>query len=133
MRLTTLQITLLEAALSHEHSKTATSTHPLLGPEYIDGGFASLSPRHNLPTLTHSSTSPDSKSASLQLETPSISALDPRSASHPRMAVESLLLSEDVAMPEERKDAEWVSENAAPAMIVGPLLTALHGYCLTLV
>jgi hypothetical protein len=37
------------------------------------------------------------------------------------MAVESLLLSQDVAgaaVPEGRKDAEWVGENAAPAFIV---------------
>jgi hypothetical protein len=34
------------------------------------------------------------------------------------MAVESLLLSDDSAVPEGRKDAEWVGENAAPAFIV---------------
>ena len=36
------------------------------------------------------------------------------------MAVESLLLSDDIAS-EGRKDAEWVGENAAPAFIVCPL------------
>jgi len=35
------------------------------------------------------------------------------------MAVESLLLSDDIAS-EGRKDAEWVGENAAPAFIVCP-------------
>jgi hypothetical protein len=34
------------------------------------------------------------------------------------MAVESLLLSDESAVPEGRKDAEWVGENAAPAFIV---------------
>lgn len=38
--------------------------------------------------------------------------------SHSRMAVESLLLSDDSARPEGGKDAEWVGENAAPAFIV---------------
>jgi hypothetical protein len=45
------------------------------------------------------------------------------SNAHSRMAVESLLLSEDSAIPGGRKDAEWVGENAAPAFIVGPLFS----------
>lgn len=125
---TFLQITQLEAALSHSHSKTSTSAHPLLMSGFIDGGMtatASTSPHAALPALTHSSISPDTQSTSLRIDTPptstSVSLSEPRSGSHSRMAVESLLLSQDVAgaaAPEGRKDAEWVSENAAPAFIV---------------
>ena len=39
------------------------------------------------------------------------------------MAVESLLLSDESAIPEARKDVQWVGENAAPAFIVCPLFT----------
>jgi len=42
------------------------------------------------------------------------------------MAVESLLLSEDAAVPGGRKDAEWVGENAAPAFIVRSLVCAFQ-------
>ena len=35
-----------------------------------------------------------------------------------RMAVENLLLDEDKAAPEGKREDEWVGENAAPAMIV---------------
>lgn len=37
-----------------------------------------------------------------------------------RMAVESLLLSDDAAAPDGKREDEWVGENAAPAMIVSP-------------
>lgn len=35
------------------------------------------------------------------------------------MAVQSLLLNDDQAAMEGRREDEWVGENAAPAMIVG--------------
>jgi hypothetical protein len=40
------------------------------------------------------------------------------------MAVESLLLSEDAAAPEGKREDEWVGENAAPAMIVSLAVSA---------
>jgi len=43
-------------------------------------------------------------------------AAGPHSAG--RMAVENLLLDEDKAAPEGKREDEWVGENAAPAMIV---------------
>lgn len=97
---------------------------------FIDGGLTSASPHTALPALTHSSTSPDGLSGSLQLGTPTASIIEARSTSHSRMAVESLLLSHDVAgaaQPEGRKDAEWVGENAAPAFIVRPLRWLVQG------
>lgn len=48
------------------------------------------------------------------------SAVGPHSAG--RMAVENLLLDEDKAAPEGKREDEWVGENAAPAMIVSDSL-----------
>jgi len=114
------QIAKLEAALASTHSQLSTGTHPLLGPEHLDGGSSSISPPHQAPALSHSDSSPDTHPSSLRVLTPVTSITD--HGSHPRMAVESLLLSDDIAS-EGRKDAEWVGENAAPAFIVCPLLT----------
>ena len=113
------QIAKLEAALASTHSQLSTGTHPLLGPEHLDGGSSSISPPHRAPALSHSDSSPDTHPSSLRVVTPVTSITE--HGSHPRMAVESLLLSDDIAS-EGRKDAEWVGENAAPAFIVCPLL-----------
>jgi hypothetical protein len=112
------QIAKLEAALASTHSQLSTGTHPLLGPEHLDGGSSSISPPHRAPALSHSDSSPDTHPSSLRVVTP-VTSITEHSA-HPRMAVESLLLSDDIAS-EGRKDAEWVGENAAPAFIVCPL------------
>jgi hypothetical protein len=119
----TCQIAKLEAALASAHSQMSTGTHPLLGPEHLDGGSSSTSPPHRLPALSHSDSSPDTQPSSLRVVTPSTTmTMTEHPSSHPRMAVESLLLSDDSAVPEGRKDAEWVGENAAPAFIVCLLL-----------
>jgi len=117
------QIAKLEAALASTHSQLSTGTHPLLGPEHLDGGSSSISPPHQAPALSHSDSSPDTHPSSLRVLTPVTSITD--HGSHPRMAVESLLLSDDIAS-EGRKDAEWVGENAAPAFIVCPLLVCVR-------
>jgi hypothetical protein len=117
------QIAKLEAALASTHSQLSTGTHPLLGPEHLDGGSSSISPPHRVPALSHSDSSPDTHPSSLRVVTPVTSITE--HGSHPRMAVESLLLSDDIAS-EGRKDAEWVGENAAPAFIVCSLLDRIR-------
>jgi len=115
------QIAKLEAALASAQSQMSTEKHPLLGPEYLDGGSSSISPPHRPPALSHSDSSPDTHPSSLRVVTPSTTTGE--HPSHPRMAVESLLLSDESAIPEARKDVQWVGENAAPAFIVCPLFT----------
>ncbi len=126
-----LQISQLEAALFQANGgKEASSIHPLLAPEYLDGGFAALSPpsdymlnsvpspKRRRSTVDHdmSGSPKESSTSSYTLATPDLT--NDRPASQGRMAVESLLLSEDAAAPEGKKEDEWVGENAAPAMIV---------------
>lgn len=135
------KIAQLEAALSQAHSKSAQSSHPLLAPQYLDGGFASqpalamddtlqslkpsLSPPGDLKPNGHDdNVSPIGRSSasSFTILTPKMSA--ERSSPNTRMAVESLLLDGDKATAEGRREEEWVGENAAPALIVSrqPLL-----------
>nr|XP_019013097.1 uncharacterized protein I206_02594 [Kwoniella pini CBS 10737]OCF51878.1 hypothetical protein I206_02594 [Kwoniella pini CBS 10737] len=117
----------LESALFQSHSRISTKHHPLLAPEYLDGGFASLPPppplvQQDSRGLTHSPKSGSgsgkehSPNSSMILATPQLSA--ERSSSQGRMAVESLL-TEDAAAPEGKREDEWAGENAAPAMIIG--------------
>ncbi|WWC62951.1 uncharacterized protein I303_105549 [Kwoniella dejecticola CBS 10117] len=121
------RIAQLESALFQSHSRTHTKHHPLLAPEYLDGGFASLPPPP--PLVLRDSLGPDhspksgsgsgkehSSNSSMILATPQLSA--ERSSSQGRMAVESLL-TEDAAAPEGKREDEWAGENAAPAMIIG--------------
>ncbi|WRT68127.1 uncharacterized protein IL334_005102 [Kwoniella shivajii] len=124
------RIAQLESALFKSHGKTHPTHHPLLAPEYLDGGFASLPPPPPLqqsPPSGNQSHSPKSGSlnrspkgpssaSSLILATPQLSA--ERSSNQGRMAVESLL-TEDAAAPEGKREDEWAGENAAPAMIIG--------------
>ncbi|WVR06651.1 hypothetical protein IAU60_003683 [Kwoniella sp. DSM 27419] len=120
----------LETALHQVHSKVSSTHHPLLAPEYLDGGFASLpppqlqqSPDNHSPT-SGSNSHPElsrspkgiSSASSLILATPQMTE---RSSSQGRMAVESLLLTEESAAPEGKREDEWAGENAAPAMIIG--------------
>ncbi|WVF69093.1 hypothetical protein IAT40_003867 [Kwoniella sp. CBS 6097] len=126
------RIAQLESALFQSHGKTASGHHPLLAPEYLDGGFASLppppplqqSPVNHSPKSgsnsnadIHRSPHGPSSASSLILATPQLSA--ERGSSQGRMAVESLLLTEDAAAPEGKREDEWAGENAAPAMIIG--------------
>ncbi|OCF44315.1 hypothetical protein I317_01760 [Kwoniella heveanensis CBS 569] len=124
------RIAQLESALFQSHGKTATGHHPLLAPEYLDGGFASLPPPLQQSPIDHSPKSGTNSNAdihrsphgpssasSLILATPQLSA--ERGSSQGRMAVESLLLTEDAAAPEGKREDEWAGENAAPAMIIG--------------
>ncbi|WVQ96589.1 hypothetical protein IAU59_003694 [Kwoniella sp. CBS 9459] len=126
------RIAQLESALFQSHGKTASGHHPLLAPEYLDGGFASLPPPPpiqqspgNHSTKSGSNSNADlhrsphgpSSASSLILATPQLSA--ERGSSQGRMAVESLLLTEDAAAPEGKREDEWAGENAAPAMIIG--------------
>jgi hypothetical protein len=119
------RIAQLETALFQAHSRSSTDHHPLLAPEYLDGGFASLPPPQPAgssspaPALEADTTKSPS---SFTLHTPHM--LADRSNSQGRMAVESLLLSDDAAAPEGKREDEWVGENAAPAMIVGTVGTA---------
>ena len=55
-------------------------------------------------------------SSDLLASTPS--SIGGRVTPQSRIAVESLLLSEDAAEPEGRREDEWYGENAAPAMMV---------------
>ncbi|WWD05220.1 hypothetical protein V865_003293 [Kwoniella europaea PYCC6329] len=131
------RIAQLESALFQSHGRTSTGHHPLLAPEYLDGGFASLPPppplvqndsldnSHSPKSGSHSHSNGDahnrspkgpSSASSLILATPQLSA--ERSSSQGRMAVESLL-TEDAAAPEGKREDEWAGENAAPAMIIG--------------
>ncbi|WWC88327.1 uncharacterized protein L201_003236 [Kwoniella dendrophila CBS 6074] len=122
------RIAQLESALFQSHGKTSAVHHPLLAPEYLDGGFASLPPPPPLvqdesidkspKSGSHSNRSAKdhSSASSLILATPQLSA--ERSSSQGRMAVESLL-TEDSAAPEGKREDEWAGENAAPAMIIG--------------
>ncbi|WVW85067.1 hypothetical protein I302_107103 [Kwoniella bestiolae CBS 10118] len=133
------RIAQLESALFQSHGKTSANHHPLLAPEYLDGGFASLpppppllqndsldqSPQSGSHSHSHSHSNGDainrspkgpSSASSLILATPQMSA--ERSSSQGRMAVESLL-TEDAAAPEGKREDEWAGENAAPAMIIG--------------
>ena len=110
----------------------SSTPHPLLTPQYLDGGFASQSPESRLnprPQLSASSASPTeeeipcfsndkSASPSLALATPQMSA--ERSTSQGRMAVESLLLSEDAIASEGRKVDEMMGENASTEQLVCP-------------
>lgn len=145
---------MLEAALSQSHSKVSAASHPLLAPQYLDGGFVdhplpapsedaqglnafstsakpSLSPSSQKPTISseeQASPKDRSSASSYMLLTPKIggersaeflseaAGAAPHSAG--RMAVENLLLDEDKAAPEGKREDEWVGENAAPAMIV---------------
>lgn len=138
------RIAQLEAALQTAHSQVSSSPHQLLGPEYLDGGFAGLpaaqtasaaattTPTHTAPHISPgvpaSTLDPGSRAhergssvaSSFQLLTPD--ATDGKTGSTGRMAVKSLLLSEDVADAEGKKPDEWTSVNAAPAMIVRPTI-----------
>ncbi|KIR52930.1 hypothetical protein I315_04386 [Cryptococcus gattii Ru294] len=117
----------LEAALLQAHRSTSSSTHPLLAPEYLDGGFASLpnentdgkgeetkSPRPPLPegSPIHAMSSP-----SFTVATP-ISSAPANLPPSRRIAVQSLL-TEASSAPEGKREDEWAGENAAPAMIIG--------------
>lgn len=129
------RIAQLEAALSQSHSKTNSTLHPLLAPQYLDGGFVnnppppidqtlqSLKPSSSPPTLVQpistAEHSPKGRSSvsSFTLLTPSLPTEN--GAPQDRMAVESLLLDGEKAATEGKREDEWVGENAAPAMIVG--------------
>ncbi|ORY31844.1 hypothetical protein BCR39DRAFT_465430 [Naematelia encephala] len=123
------RIAQLESALVKAHSSSHSGPHPLLAAEYLDGGFASmptppgqsqLQPSHSPPSLAdgHFHSPKDRYSdSSFTLATPHLSA--DRSSSQGRMAVESLLLTDDQAAPEGKREDDWVGENAAPALIVG--------------
>ncbi|WWD18802.1 hypothetical protein CI109_103257 [Kwoniella shandongensis] len=125
------RIAQLESALFQSHSKTTTGHHPLLAPEYLDGGFASLPAPPRQSPMSHSpgsgsnllqpepqrSPKDASSASSIVIATPPTSV--DRSSSQGRMAVESLLLTEDAAAPEGKREDEWAGENAAPAMIIG--------------
>ncbi|WVN90760.1 uncharacterized protein L203_106003 [Cryptococcus depauperatus CBS 7841] len=128
----------LEAALSQAYKTTSNAQHPLLAPEYLDGGFARMrtsnkQPTSNRPVLiqktpplnsgssqmeTEHNQSPNnpSSASSFTLATPLLDA--ERTTVQGRMTVESLLI-EDTAVPEGRREDEWAGENAAPAMIIG--------------
>ncbi|CAD6563598.1 MAG: hypothetical protein TREMPRED_000005 [Tremellales sp. Tagirdzhanova-0007] len=129
------RIAQLEAALSQIQSGTSTTHHPLLGPENLDGGFASVSPpEEQLLSLTlpsrrkHSVLERDvacspkgmSSASTFTLATPNPMD-DHLSNSQGRMAVGSLLLCDIPAAPEGTRDDEWVGENAASALIVGSI------------
>ncbi|KAK8858908.1 hypothetical protein IAR55_003139 [Kwoniella newhampshirensis] len=124
------RIAQLESALFQSHGKTNSTNHPLLAPEYLDGGFASLPAPTRASPLTqspqsgsnnqvepHRSPKDASSVSSILVATPPTSV--ERSSSQGRMAVESLLLTEDAAVPEGKREDEWAGENAAPAMIIG--------------
>lgn len=133
----TIQIAHLESALFQAHAQASNKPHPLLAPQYLDGGFAdpSVSPPREAVTYSPpqatamvptASKSPKaaSSASSYTLVTPQLSAglimTGPDgTGSQGRMAVESLLLSEATAAPEGKREDEWAGENAAPAMIVG--------------
>lgn len=120
----------LEAALLQAHRSTTSSTHPLLAPEYLDGGFASF-PNANADNKgeeTKSSKSPKSPlpegSPIHAMSTPSFTVATPLSSAPAnlppsrRIAVQSLL-TEASSAPEGKREDEWAGENAAPAMIIG--------------
>lgn len=144
------RIAQLEAALSTAHAQTSSTAHPLLAPEYLDGGFASIPPPANPPSASAKTETPPqpavtmllsspadgpqsagssklthergaSEATSYQLLTPAPDTVDSLSGSSGRMAVKSLLLSEDVADAEGKKEATWASVNAAPALIVSDI------------
>ncbi|KAK4686463.1 hypothetical protein P7C73_g3669, partial [Tremellales sp. Uapishka_1] len=109
------RISLLETALFQSHSKLTPEHHPLLAPEYLDGGFASVS-HTTSPPVDRSLSSPKDRSSvsSVTLVTPQLSV-----SSQGRMAVESLLVNVDTVAADGKREDEWAGENAAPAMIVG--------------
>ncbi|WVQ73524.1 hypothetical protein IAR50_003098 [Cryptococcus sp. DSM 104548] len=132
------RISQLEQALAQTHRSAVggTTYHPLLAPQYLDGGFASVTEPHDVTIDVSAPTQPPSFSpnssqnglgqnspknassaASFTLATPLLGP-DKRSNRSSRMAVESLL-SEDSAVPEGKREDEWAGENAAPAMIIG--------------
>ncbi|ODO00034.1 hypothetical protein I350_06657 [Cryptococcus amylolentus CBS 6273] len=128
------RISQLEQALAQTHRSAVggTSYHPLLAPQFLDGGFASVeqppitvdskppsfSPDSSQNGLGHGSPKNASSSAeSFTLTTPLLGP-EKRSNRSSRMAVESLL-TEDSAVPEGKREDEWAGENAAPAMIIG--------------
>jgi hypothetical protein len=117
--------------LAQEYGARSALPHPLLAPQYLDGGFASQPPIDPVMTMTTNTPSqlgipsegritPLDRSAtnSVHLVTPKISA--ERHNPHGRMAVESLLLNENAASAEGKREDDWVGENAAPALIVSP-------------
>ena len=109
--------------------ETSTAHHPLLAPEYLDGGFASVSPpedqllslkRKRSARELDAAWSPKgarSSASTFTLATPNRMD-DHLSNSQGRMAVGSLLLCDVPAAPEGKREDEWASENAAPALIV---------------
>ncbi|EIW67603.1 hypothetical protein TREMEDRAFT_33487 [Tremella mesenterica DSM 1558] len=139
------RIAQLEAALFQAHSALSTKSHPLLAPQYLDGGFAdpNLSPpreevvytppAHVHTTETHpispKGAASTTSASSYALVTPELTANSvtqlgllgekEHGPTQSRMAVESLLLSHATAAPEGKREDEWAGENAAPAMIVG--------------
>lgn len=117
----------LEAALLQAHRATSSSTHPLLAPEYLDGGFASL-PNENTdgkgeetkspkPPLPEGSPIHAMSSPIFTVATP-ISSAPANLPPSRRIAVQSLL-TEASSAPEGKREDEWAGENAAPAMIIG--------------
>lgn len=120
----------LEAALLQAHRSTTSTTHPLLAPEYLDGGFASL-PSANADSKGEETKSPKLPKSPLPegspihaMSTPSFTVATPLSSAAAnlppsrRIAVQSLL-TEASSAPEGKREDEWAGENAAPAMIIG--------------
>ncbi|ORX37085.1 hypothetical protein BD324DRAFT_424910 [Kockovaella imperatae] len=130
------RIAQLETALAHSHSQTADTTHPLLAPQFLDGGFVNATPppdlespkRNSLPLTARLPVSGEhspltrGSDASFTIQTPQPE--NDRGASQGRMAVQSLL-SDDTAASEGKKELEWVGANAAPALMMGA--EANHG------
>ncbi|KAL1409129.1 hypothetical protein Q8F55_005956 [Vanrija albida] len=111
------RIAQLEAALFQTNKQVSSTHHPLLAPQYLDGGFASVDPppgyERGAADLAGESGRPDAARRSSSQTSYSVGT--PRTQSSHRMAVESLLLSDDVVA---RRENEWVSDNAPPAQIL---------------
>lgn len=98
------------------NKQVSTTHHPLLAPQYLDGGFASVDPppgyERGAVDGEHQGRPDAARRSSSQT---SFTVGTPRTQSSHRMAVESLLLSDEVVA---RRENEWVSDNAPPAQIL---------------
>ncbi|KAL7420726.1 hypothetical protein Q5752_004677 [Cryptotrichosporon argae] len=113
------RIAQLETALFQTQSKLGDGPHPLLAPQYLDGGFAALDSSPTQPSLSPLVPKEPALDESNNASSSSSTSLPtPRLGSSGRIPLASLLLAEDVVAPEKRED-EWVGENGAPAMMLG--------------
>lgn len=133
-----LQIAQLESALAQAHGQMTPSTHPLLAPQFLDGGFASEAVPAKVEAVSptkRASTSPSLRQG--QATVPELAQFSPRAnssvssyvvktpqgdttSSRRGMAVGNLLL-EGEATGTDSKGDQWVGTNAAPALIVSTL------------